>query len=132
MKHHDEDLLTEINITPFVDIILVILIIFLLVAQVIGPVGFGIKLPKAVHGQTLSHKPITVFLDTKGKLAYNGYYVNENDLAQAIRKQVKDNPMIQVIVTADEKVFHGRVVHLLDLLKGLGVSQLAIHVQPQS
>ncbi|MFH1860361.1 MAG: biopolymer transporter ExbD [bacterium] len=131
MKHHDEDLLTEINITPFVDIILVILIIFLLVAQVIGPQVFGIKLPKAVHGQTSAHRPITVSLDVKGRIAYNGYYINEKDLVQSIKMQVKDNSGIQVIISADEKVFHGRVVHLLDLLKGLGVSQLAVHVQPQ-
>ncbi|MBU0700786.1 biopolymer transporter ExbD [bacterium] len=130
MKHQDEDLLTEINITPFVDIILVILIIFLLVAQVIGPQVFGIKIPKAVHGQVSSHRPITVSLDVKGNIAYNGYCINEKELVQSIEKQVKEDPRLQVIVSADEKVFHGRVVHLLDLLKGLGVSQLAIHVQP--
>ncbi|MBI4753209.1 biopolymer transporter ExbD [Candidatus Desantisbacteria bacterium] len=132
MKHQDDDLLTEINITPFVDIILVILIIFILVAQVIGPQVFGIKLPKAVHGQTTAHKPITVSLDVKGKIAYNGYSINEKDLALSIKQIIKDDPRTQVIVSADEKVFHGRVVHLLDLLKGLGVSQLAVHVQPQS
>ncbi|MFH1098243.1 MAG: biopolymer transporter ExbD [Candidatus Desantisbacteria bacterium] len=132
MKRQDDDLLTEINITPFVDIILVILIIFILVAQVIGPQVFGIKLPKAVHGQTASHRPITVSLDVKGKIAYNGYCINEKDLALSIKQIIKADPQTQVIVSADEKVFHGRVVHLLDLLKGLGVSQLAIHVQPQA
>jgi biopolymer transport protein ExbD len=132
MKQHDDDLLTEINITPFVDIILVILIIFILVAQVIGPQVFGIKLPKAVHGQTSSHRPITICLDIKGNIAYNGYSINEKDLILNITQIIEDNPQTQVIVSADEKVFHGRVVHLLDLLKGLGVSQLAIHVQPQA
>jgi biopolymer transport protein ExbD len=132
MKTKDDDLITEINITPLVDIILVILIIFLLVAQVIGPQVFKVKLPKAVHGETSPDRPVTVSLDTKGDMALNGYYIAEADLIRSIKKWFEINSELQVIVSADEEVHHGKVVHILDTLRGLGVSRLAIHVQQKS
>lgn len=132
MKTPHDDLLTEINVTPFVDIILVILIIFLLVAQVVGPQVFQVKLPRAVHGETSPQRPVTVYLDTKGRMVLNGYYIQEADLIRSVKTWVGINPELQVIISADEKVFHGKVVHILDTLKGLGVARLAIHVQRKS
>lgn len=131
MRLQDDELLTEINITPFVDIILVILIIFLLVAQVIGPQVLGIKLPKATQSDILTKQPVTVFLDTLGKIAVNGVYVDEEGMKRFIKEQLERNPQLEVIISADEKVFHGRVVTILDTIKGLGVTKLAIHVQPK-
>jgi biopolymer transport protein ExbD len=131
MKLHNDELLTEINITPFVDIILVILIIFLLVAQVMGPQVLGIKLPKAAQSDMLTRQPITVFLDTSGRIAVNGVYLDEKSMIQFIKEQVEKDPQLDVVISADEKVFHGRVVGILDTIKGLGVTKLAIHVQPK-
>ena len=126
----NDELITGINVTPLVDIILVVLIIFLIVAQVVGPQVFQIKLPKAVHGESTSAKPVTVYLDQSGKMALNGYPVEEEGLIRSIKTWVKANPELQVIISGDEKVFHGKVVHILDILKGTGVTRLAIHVQP--
>ncbi len=133
MKSHPQDeLITEINITPLVDIILVILIIFLIVAQVVGPQVFQVKLPKAVHGEAPPTRPVTVYLDQSGRMALNGYPVQEEGLIRSIKTWVEINPELQVIISGDEKVFHGKVVHILDTLKGLRVTRLAIHVQPES
>ncbi|MBU1262725.1 biopolymer transporter ExbD [bacterium] len=131
MKLHNDDLLTEINITPFVDIILVILIIFLLVAQVMGPQVLGIKLPKATQSEMLLRQPITVSLDTSGRIAVNGIYLDEEGMKRFIREQVIKDPQLEVIISADEKVLHGMVVGILDTIKSLGVTKLAIHVQPK-
>ncbi|MEK9149623.1 MAG: biopolymer transporter ExbD [Candidatus Desantisbacteria bacterium] len=131
MKLHSDELLTEINITPFVDIILVILIIFLLVAQVMGPQVLGIKLPKAVQSEMLPKQPITVFLDTAGRIAVNGVYLDEDGIKRFIKEQVAKDLQLEVVISADEKVFHGRVVGILDTIKALGVTKLAIHVQPK-
>ncbi len=131
MKLHSDELLTEINITPFVDIILVILIIFLLVAQVMGPQVLGIKLPKAVQSDMLPKQPITVFLDTAGRIAVNGVYLDEDGIKRFIKEQVAKDLQLEVVISADEKVFHGKVVGILDTIKALGVTKLAIHVQPK-
>jgi len=115
-----------------VDIILVILIIFLIVAQVVGPQVFQVKLPKAAHGEVAPTRPVTVYLDQMGRMALNGYPVQEEGLIRSIKTWVDINPELQVIISGDERVFYGRVVHILDTLKGLGVTRLAIHVQPES
>jgi len=132
MKSSQDELITEINVTPLVDIILVVLIIFLIVAQVVGPQVFQVKLPKAAHGQAAPARPVTVYLDQMGRMALNGYPVQEEGLIRSIKAWVGINPELQVIISADEKVFHGKVVHILDTLKGLRVTRLAIHVQPES
>ncbi|MDI6751481.1 MAG: biopolymer transporter ExbD [bacterium] len=131
MKPPNDELLTEINITPFVDIILVILIIFLLVAQVMGPQVLGIKLPKATQSDLLPKQPITVFLDTSGRIAVQGVYLDEEEMKRFVREQVAKDPQLEVVISADEKVFHGKVVSILDTIKALGVTKLAIHVQPR-
>ena len=132
MKSSQDELITEINVTPLVDIILVVLIIFLIVAQVVGPQVFQVKLPKAAHGEAAPTRPVTVYLDQSGRMALNGYPVQEEGLIRSIKTWVDINPELQVIISGDEKVFHGKVVHILDTLKGLGVTRLAIHVQPES
>ena len=132
MKSSQDELITEINVTPLVDIILVVLIIFLIVAQVVGPQVFQVKLPKAAHGEAAPARPVTVYLDQMGRMALNGYPVQEEGLIRSIKTWVDINPELQVIISGDERVFHGRVVHILDTLKGLGVTRLAIHVQPES
>jgi len=132
MKSSQDELITEINVTPLVDIILVVLIIFLIVAQVVGPQVFQVKLPKAAHGEAAPARPVTVYLDQMGRMALNGYPVQEEGLIRSIKAWVGINPELQVIISADEKVFHGKVVHILDTLKGLRVTRLAIHVQPES
>ena len=132
MKSSQDELITEINVTPLVDIILVILIIFLIVAQVVGPQVFQVRLPKAVHGEAAPARPVTVYLDQGGRMALNGYPVQEEGLIRSIKTWVEINPELRVIISADEKVFHGKVVHILDTLKGLRVTRLAIHVQPES
>lgn len=132
MKSSQDELITEINVTPLVDIILVVLIIFLIVAQVVGPQVFQVKLPKAAHGEAAPARPVKVYMDQSGRMALNGYPVQEEGLIRSIKTWVDINPELQVIISGDEKVFHGKVVHILDTLKGLGVTRLAIHVQPES
>ncbi len=128
----DDELITGINVTPLVDIILVVLIIFLIVAQVVGPQVFQVKLPKAAYGESASAKPVTIYLAQSGKMALNGYPIQEEGLVRSIKAWVKTNPELQIIISGDEKVYHGRVVHILDILKGIGVVRLAIHVQPKT
>jgi len=100
MKSSQDELITEINVTPLVDIILVVLIIFLIVAQVVGPQVFQVKLPKAAHGEAAPARPVTVYLDQMGRMALNGYPVQEEGLIRSIKAWVGINPELQVIISA--------------------------------
>ena len=127
----DDELITEINVIPLVDIVLVILIIFLLVAQVMGPSVFKVKLPEADNADPSKSSPVTVWINQEGQLALNGYGITKEELVESIRKLLEENKDLQVIVSADERVYYGDAVKILDLLKGEGVNRLALQVQPK-
>ncbi|MCX7823415.1 MAG: biopolymer transporter ExbD [Syntrophobacterales bacterium] len=131
MKQDDEGLITEINVIPLVDIVLVILIIFLLVAQIMGPSVFKIKLPEAGNPDQSKGSPVTVWINQEGKLALNGYIVTESELLESVRKWLGEDSDLQVILSADERVFYGDAVRVLDILKKEGVKKLALQVQPK-
>ncbi len=126
-----EELITEINIIPLVDIILVILIIFLIVAQVLGPSVFKVKLPEASNAEMSKEMPVTIWLDKDGRIALNGYGVSEEELMESIKKLVESNKDLQVILSADEGVYYGDAVRMLDKIRGEGVRKIAIQVQPK-
>lgn len=127
----NDDLITEINVIPLVDIVLVILIIFLLVAQIMGPSIFKVKLPEAGHADPSKESPITVWINQEGQLAVNGYLVTESELLDSIKKWREENEDLQVILSADERVPYGDAVRILDMLRGEGVKKLALQVQPK-
>jgi len=127
----DDELITDINVIPLVDIVLVILIIFLLVAQVMGPSVFKVKLPEADNADSSKSSPVTVWINQEGQLALNGYGITKEELVESIRKLLEENKDLQVIVSADERVYYGDAVKILDLLKGEGVNRLALQVQPK-
>jgi len=122
MKGKTDDLITDINVTPLVDIILVILIIFLVVAQILGPQVLKVKLPAAAHGER-ENRPVTIYIE--------GAMADKEEIRRVAKKWMMTDPYIPFVVSADEGVPHGRVVSVLDLLKGEGVRRLAIHVQPK-
>lgn len=127
----DEELITEINVIPLVDIVLVILIIFLLVAQIMGPSVFKVKLPEAGNADHSKESPVTVWINREGEIALNGYAVTENELIESIKKWLEEKEDLQVILSADERVPYGDAVRILDILRGEGVKRLALQVQPK-
>jgi biopolymer transport protein ExbD len=130
MKGKTDDLITDINVTPLVDIILVILIIFLVVAQILGPQVLKVKLPVAAHGER-ENRPVTIYIDKEGRFYIEGAMADKEEIRRVAKKWMMTDPYIPFVVSADEGVPHGRVVSVLDLLKGEGVRRLAIHVQPK-
>lgn len=127
----DEELITEINVIPLVDIVLVILIIFLLVAQIMGPSIFRVKLPEAGNADQSRESPVTVWINQEGQIALNGYAVTEGELIESIKKWLEEKEDLQVILSADERVPYGDAVRILDILRGEGVKKLALQVQPK-
>jgi biopolymer transport protein ExbD len=125
-------LITDINVTPLVDIMLVLLIIFMLTAHVIARQAIEVKLPKAASGGTITPTTLAVTLTREGRLALNGTEVAPDALRDAVRDAVAKDPKTQVIVAGDRDVSHGRVVWVLDLVKSLGVTSFAIQIDPVS
>jgi len=125
-------IITDINVTPLVDIMLVLLIIFMLTAHVIARQAIEVKLPKAASGGTITPTTLGVTLTREGRLSLNGIEVTPDALRDAVRDAVAKDPKTQVIVAGDKDVSHGRVVWVLDLVKSLGVTSFAIQIDPVS
>jgi biopolymer transport protein ExbD len=123
-------IIAEINVTPLVDIMLVLLIIFMLTAQLIMRQAIEIELPHATQASTIKPTTLSITLTADGALFLDKQRTTAAELRTAIDKAVKADPKVQVMVAGDKRVAHGRVVWVLDLVKSLGVTSFAIEIDP--
>ena len=125
-----DDLIAGINVTPLVDVTLVLLIIFMVTAKIIVSQGMPMDLPKAASGEALQ-TVFSVELTADGKTRVDSSMVGNDEaigpLAREAKAKTKD---LRAVIRADRKVEHGRVIHVLDLLKRSGVAKIAFAVSP--
>jgi biopolymer transport protein ExbD len=129
----EEDAITGINVTPLVDITLVLLIIFMVTARFISEPSLGVNLPKASASAVTKEEDRRVYLtlNTKREIFLNDAPVNEQDLAVKIRELVKQRPDLSLVLRADRNVSHGDVMKVLDIVRNEGVNQFGIAVEGQ-
>lgn len=125
----NDETIADINITPFVDIILVVLIIFMLATPVIMNPGINVNLPKASSGESTTPSQITLSINQDGAIFLNGKALPEDEVQTKISEMVKKNPDSQAILAADQAVSHGVVIRILDKVKAAGVRKFAISTQ---
>ena len=124
----DDDIISDINITPFVDIILVVLIIFMVTATTIVRSSIPVNLPDAVTAESNDSISIGLTLTREGNLLMDGESVSTEELIQALDEAKNTRQEITCLIAADKDVSHGRVVWLLDLLRTQGIARFAINV----
>lgn len=126
----DDGMISGINVTPLVDITLVLLIIFMVTAKLIVSQSLPLDLPKAAKGQEIQ----LIFgleLHANGDTVVDGKKVPSDDAIFPLAKEAQaKNPELRVVIRADTSVQHGRVIRALDLLKQAGVSKIAFGVTP--
>jgi biopolymer transport protein ExbD len=117
-----------INVTPMVDVVLVLLIIMMVSATYIVQQSLKVELPKTATSDEAASSPAAVTITREGAFFYGGSPVDEGQLASDLRAAVQANADVNLIVTADERALHGSVVHVIDLAKVEGISKFAINV----
>jgi biopolymer transport protein TolR len=127
----DDEGITGINVTPLVDITLVLLIIFMVTASYIVKETIEIELPRAAHGGETLQKTFALLVTREGKSYLNGVPVDDAALIAAVHDAQAHGEDVQAIVGADKNATHGMVTHLLDVLKGAGVLKFAIQIEKQ-
>jgi biopolymer transport protein TolR len=128
---NEEESITGINVTPLVDVTLVLLIIFMVTASYIVKETIEVELPRAAHGGETVQKTFAVLVTREGKAFLDGVPVDDNALVAEVRKAKAAGEDVQAIVGADKNATHGSVTHLLDVLKGAGVTKFAIQIEKQ-
>jgi len=139
-QDNDEEMISGINVTPLVDITLVLLIIFMVTATYIVKASIDVDLPRAAHGGEDVGEMLTVILkqkdgvvDKRGvpcdMLAVNGTVTDEAGLKTQIQAAVAKDKDAKVMISADQACTHGEFVHVVDLVKGEGITKFAINIE---
>jgi len=128
----DEGLLANINIIPFVDIVLVLLIIFMLTSIAIVRASMVVNLPKAATGGARVESTVNIVCNKDGSLMLNGASSTIEQIGSFVKRESAANPKLQAVIAADKGVEYGKVVDLIDLVKRNGVSAFALDVERQT
>ncbi len=125
---NDSDAITGINVTPLVDIVLVLLIIFMATAHLVAHRSMKLSLPKVAHSDPQEMNAITVSLNADRTIELNDTALGRDDLFQNLKQMVQLDPNLRVTLSADIGVSWGDVSALLDDMKGLGIQRIAADV----
>ena len=132
VSDNDESGITGINVTPLVDVMLVLLIVFMVTSTYIVQQSIQVKLPKADTGEnTPKTKNLAFVIDKAGTLYLDGKAIAIGDIAGRVQQlRASDtNVQIQALISADEATPHGQVVKLIDAVRTQGIVDLAINVE---
>ncbi|SRR6266849_490038 len=127
-----DDEITTINVTPLVDIVLVLLIIFMVTATFIVRETMEVDLPRAANAGETVQGLISVVMDKEGRIFLDGSEVGEAELVRKVKEAVSTQPQTRAIVSADQSVSYGRLIHLIDTMKGQGVNQFALNIEKEA
>ena len=128
-KTNDDEVISSINIIPFVDIVLVLLIIFMVTSTAIVNAAIKVDLPKAASAGTAVEKTVNLVYTAQRQLFLDGEEVDMPEAARRIGERAASNPDLQAVISADKGLPYGDVVRLIDLVKGSGVSAFALNVE---
>lgn len=128
----DEEEITGINVTPLVDVMLVLLIIFMVTATYIVNQSINVNLPKAeTSDASEKSKNLAFVIDAKNQVYLNGNPVSFEEIPQKIAEEKsKDAPgPLNALISADKETPHGTVVKLIDTVRKHGITDFAINVE---
>src|SRR5450432_984572 len=123
-------MIVGINVTPLVDITLVLLIIFMVTASYIVSPAIKVDLPKAASGSEQTKTTLAITISKDNAVYLNGERTNDSGIVSYIQSELPKNPDLQAIIAADKVVAHGDVIHVIDLVKRSGVHRFALNVDP--
>jgi biopolymer transport protein TolR len=126
----DSGIISGINVTPMVDVMLVLLVIFVVTAKIIVTPAVPLDLPKAAHGEEVQ-VVLSIILPVRGAMLVNGVGVSDDGaFEEKARAALTGSPDLRAVIQADGDVPHRRVVHVLDELKGVGITRVAFGALP--
>ncbi len=125
----DDDEIVGINVTPLVDIVLVLLIIFMVTANFIVRETVEVDLPRAANGGETVQGLVNIVLDKDGKIFFDGAEIQEPALKSRIDEALAKDKETRAIISADQSVNYGRVMSLIDTVKGQGIAKFALNIQ---
>ena len=125
VSSNDEDGINGINVTPLVDVTLVLLIIFMVTAKMIASRGVPLDLPKAATAGA-TQTMFTVSIDAQGKVSTNGQPIADDAALRAqAGQELRKNPELRTVIAASAAASHGSVMHVVDTIRDAGAVKIA-------
>jgi biopolymer transport protein ExbD len=119
-------LVSDINIVPFTDVLLVLLVIFMVTTPLIVQGSIQVKLPHSSALADAQVQPLTLTLTVENRLFLGDQQVSRPDLPKLLKDALKERTDKLVVIRADRACTHGSVVELMDLARQCGAERLAI------
>jgi biopolymer transport protein ExbD len=126
----DDDMITGINVTPLVDITLVLLVILMVTASYVVSRAIPMELPKGATGEG-TPTTLSVSIDKDGQTFLDAEPIAEPALRARIKSAHDADPETRAVIAADGRTTHSHVVHVIDLLRRENVTKFAINVDPE-
>ena len=127
---NEDDEISGINVTPLVDVVLVLLIIFMITAPVIYQSAIKVQLPRAMSGERTNRTPLTFTLSKEGSLSWGKETITWETLKTRLDKLEDAAKAETVVISADQGTPHGTVIRLMDSLQQAGLNRFALNVDP--
>jgi biopolymer transport protein TolR len=121
--------LAEINVTPLVDVVLVLLIIFMVTAPVLQS-GIEVAVPHTKTVKEITEERLVITIDRDQRVFFNSQPININQISDEIHKKVRDPQGQSIYVRADENVPFGAFATVMDAVKQSGITNVSIVTQP--
>jgi biopolymer transport protein TolR len=125
----EDDVIAQINIIPFVDIALVLLVIVLLTANLIARANIPVDLPRAASGNEPVGPTVNIVLTASGDLFLDGVRVTARVLSVEVEREFRADPRLRAVIAADRAVRYEYVVQIIDVLKQIGLSTFALNIE---
>jgi biopolymer transport protein ExbD len=124
-QKNEDSLMVELNVTPLVDVMLVLLVIFIVTAPLIVPQSMKVNLPKTqAVAQQDNAKNSQLILEANGQITFEGQQVSDKDLGQLL-KEKSSTPQFQLQMSADKAVPYGRVAEIMAISQANGVTKMS-------
>ena len=118
--------ISEINMVPLIDIILVVLIIFMVTAPALIKPSVEVSLPEASSADETTPSLLNISITADGSVQLNNESVDEESAKSLSRTEVERNPDVQAVIIADRDLPYGQVIKVLDWIKSTGVKNFAV------
>jgi len=129
-SHHQP--LSEINMIPLIDVMLVLLILFIITAPFLIPHAVKIDIPQATN-QAVTAKPQTIMLalDEKGALFWNDKLINFDELTKKLKALARQNPLAEIQVYADKQTRYQKLAEILAAIQNAEITRVGLITQPE-